>query len=53
MLTGYRTYTMIRVALVAALIAGIFNVGLAKAETIDFGWVRSGGGGNLDCGPGS
>ena len=50
MLTGYHTYTMIRVALAAALIAGIFNIRPAKAETIDFGWVQGGGGTNLDYG---
>jgi hypothetical protein len=50
MLTGYRKYAMMRVALAAALIAGLFNVQPAKAETVDFGWVQAGGGPDLDYG---
>jgi hypothetical protein len=50
MFISYRKYEIVRVALAAALIAGIFHVRPAKAETVDFGWVQGGGGTNLDYG---
>ncbi len=43
-------FAIVRITLAAMLMAGIFGVHPAKAETVDFGWVQGGGGPTLDYG---